>query len=432
MDRQAKDRIVHDVSVTNAPQRGLATVAQPPLKIAILLPTHPDWRMIRRAGELGAALIEARSLDPRPVEITFGLPEAWEKRWLMGEKLLRQRLPGVIVRHVEWTRIPVANAKRMFFDFPPNLDLEGITEISVPRDWGWNFQDCDCWISFADPGQGAILPLRPTTFFCTGLPERYIADAVAGSIHDDYWTRQVDAFRIWRQSLVITSDPDTLTDIAGYAGVRRNRIELAPDLLGDVIEAAPEQPSRMFDRIVWRLTGTQLDDLSNALQGLATYYREGGSLEVVLAAENYDVVAAHPARAGLPGDLRDLYDQLEKATCRGLAEFERLIGGAGIYWASETAGGVSDHLHEAGRAGLTLLAPDYGLNRQGVERLGLCATLYERDDPLAICDALHALEQGDEGDRTDVAARGDAPSAEQRAQAFGFLIDRMAEALHVG
>ena len=51
--------------------------------------------------------------------------------------------------------MPVKNARRMFTNLPPSLDIEGMSEVTVPRDWGWNFQDCDLWISMANPGLGS-------------------------------------------------------------------------------------------------------------------------------------------------------------------------------------------------------------------------------------------------------------------------------------
>ena len=127
----------------------------------------------------------------------------------------------------------------MFAGLSEALDLEGINEVSVPRDWGWNFQDCDLWISLAGPGVGAILPLRPTTHYCADLAQRYVPTAITGTIHDPYWLVETDAFRIWRQGLVLASDDGTAADLVSYAGVRRERIEVVPD----VLDQLPSIPS---------------------------------------------------------------------------------------------------------------------------------------------------------------------------------------------
>ena len=399
-----------------------------PLKIAILLRDRPGWRLIRRTAELAAELSLAQDNHGRSVELTVGVPHSDEKEWRAAERQLRRRVPSVIVRHVEWVRIPVANAKRMFADLPRSLDVSGLDHVSVPRDWGWNFQDCDLWIDMADTRRGAILPLRPIAHYCAGLPERYIPDAYAPSIHDPLWPLQVETFRMWRQGLVLTSDSDTATDLISYAGVRRERIELIPDLL----DALPPAPTIAAERdpylVAWMLRGNGLDDLRNALTGLAAYYREGGTLQVEMTVEQHEVLANHPSYGGLPHDLQELYLGLPRTFFHGARELERFLPRAGILWSSETAGGEAEYVHDAIRSGLQLLAPSFPLNERAVTRLGAMATLYERDDPLAITDALHQLEQ-------QAAARTEAPVAArverlQRTASFSFLLDRMLERSH--
>lgn len=397
------------------------------LKIAILLPASPHLRTIRRAAELAAALIEAHSAEGHAVEVTVGVAEHDESKWRAAERQIRSRAPGTIVRHLEWTRVSVKNARRMFSNLPPFLDMEGLSEVTVPRDWGWNFQDCDLWISMANPDIGAILPLRPTAQYCSELAQRYVPTAITGSIHDAYWTNETEAFRLWRQGLVITSDPDTAVDLVSYAGVRRERIEIVPDLLDDLAPITPvaeEQRDPML--LLWLLRGNALDDLENSLQALTTYYREGGRFELLLAHDARAPVEHHLGAATLPPDLLEFYKELPKFACRSVGELERMLPRAGAVWSSMIAGGEAEHVHDAARSCSILLAPRFPLNERAVDRLGARAILYQRDDPLALADALRQLEEATISAPRPIKA-GTLTGAGERRAAWGFLIDRMLE-----
>ena len=394
--------------------------APAPVKVAILLPQHYSLRDLRRTAELAAGLASVQTQTGEPIEVTVGLAEKDEARWRRGERTIRARAPGAVVRHLEWTAVPVDNARRMFHQLDPALDLEGLAEVVVPRDWGWNFQDCVLWISLADPATGPVLPLRPIVYYSLGLPERYVPRMVAASIHDPYWNRQAEAFRMWRQAAVVTSDPTAVPDLVSYAGIRSERIEIIPDVLEQL---APLDPVAEEDRdrqtLVWTLRGNAVDDLEACLSGLRIYHREGGLLDVVVAAEAGGHPQAHPAVEALPPELRTLFDALEHVSYRSLEELDRLLVRSGALWSSQTAGGAGEHLLEARRAGLHVMAPSFPLNTTLSERLGLDAQLYAPGDELAIADALKAIEQRA---ATPVAASAPAAGADPM-ETFGFVFD---------
>ena len=406
--------------------------SRPRLKIAILLPTSPDLRTVRRSAELSAAIVSADTAAGHSIEVTVGVPESNERKWRFAEQQIRRRVPDVIVRHVEWTRVTVKNARRMFAGLSEALDLEGIKEVSVPRDWGWNFQDCDLWISLAGPGVGAILPLRPTTHYCADLAQRYVPTAITGTIHDPYWLLETDAFRIWRQGLVIASDDGTAADLVSYAGVRRERIEVVPDLLNQLPSIPPErEDDRDRLQLLWLLRGNALDDLENSVQALATYYREGGQMDVLLAHDASTPVDHHIGAAALAPDLLKFYHDLPRFAYRSLDELERMLPKVGAVWSSQSAGGEAEHVHDAARAGLTLLAPKLALNEQTVERLGAAALLYPLEDPLALADRLRDLEASLAEDAELKSPTAKSVSQETRID-WGFAIDRMVEHAHAG
>lgn len=395
--------------------------AEEPEKLALLLPPRASLRLLRRAAELAAQLSEAQRARGQTLEIAIGLAETDEARWREGEALIRRRAPNAVVRHLAWTPVPVENARRMFANLDPTLDLEGLAEVLVPRDWGWNFQDCVMWLCFADPAIGPVLPLRPIAYYSLGLPERYVPEIVASSIHDPYWARQIDSFRMWRQANVVISDPTAWPDLVSYAGVRGERIELIPD----VAETMPpvrsvEEQLRDRESLIWVTSGNAVDDLATCLAGLQVYYREGGSLEIVVAEEASPTAAEHSELGKLPHDLRDLYSSLRRETYRSLEELDRMLVRGGALWSSQIAGGGGEHLLEAERAGLHVLAASYPLTRGLVDRRELSAIFYSPGDALGIADALKEIEKLAV---TPVGPRPETVDLTNHYETLGFVID---------
>ena len=306
---------------------------------------------------------------------------------------MRDGNSATVVRHLKWESVPVENARRMFSSLPEHLDLEGIETAVVPRDWGWNFQDCDAVIAFADAGLGAVLPLVPTLFYCTDLAARIIPEAFASSIEDPYWQRQIEAFRIWRQAHVATSDAGTIEDLVSYAGVRRLRVHLSPNFLAPETSDLPAQPARDPDLLVWYLGPSALDGLNDAATGLNTYLSEGGNLQPVIVT---DQLLEQPDRRsldypyGLPTHLADLIYGLPTRQVSSERELSRLLRRASVIWSSRLAGGEGEIPLLAAEHGLRFIGADYDANRANASPGA--SQLYALDDPLAIADGLHQIE----------------------------------------
>lgn len=396
------------------------------LKIAILLPDQPSWLVVRRAAELGAALVDAEPTVPATIEIAIGLPEQDDQRWRRIERAFQTRIPGCVVRHAEWARVPVSNARRMFHELDPSQDLEGIEEVSIPRDWGWNFQDCDLWVSFADPLLGAVLPLRPTAHYCSDLAVRYLPATVARSIHDEVWVRQTEAFRLWRQGLLLTTDPGTAVDAVSYAGVRRERIELLPDFLNQLPRFTPlANDDARRAKILWHVQDDILDDVENALRGVDIYLREGGLLKIFIVTDDSLVRLKRDQSSTAVEELKSRLD-LPEFGYSSLDEYDRILPQFAALWSSRTASGDPEFAHDASRAGMRWLAPRFAQSERDVAITKVDTILYDRDNPLAIADALAALEaQLDSA--SAVQERRKIPDALERQAAFGFVIDRMLE-----
>jgi hypothetical protein len=148
------------------------------------------------------------------VDVTLGLPASGRPAALTA---LRDGLPtAVLGRTFQWEAIPSANAARMF----PNIEFNyfGITNVHVPRDWGWNFRDADVWIVPSDTSVGAILPLKPTLLFVRDLAERYIV------MHNVDLYKRIERFLSWRQfRRALVYDAALIGDLVSFVGMQSRK-----------------------------------------------------------------------------------------------------------------------------------------------------------------------------------------------------------------
>ena len=154
-------------------------------------------------------------------------------------------------------------------------------------------------------------------------------------------------------------------------------------------------------------------------------------MDVLLAHDVSTPVDHHIGAAALAPDLLKFYHDLPRFAYRSLDELERMLPKVGAVWSSQSAGGEAEHVHDAARAGLTLLAPKLALNERAIERLGTTALLYPLEDPLALADRLRDLEASlaEGAELKSPTAKG--VSQEARID-WGFTIDRMIENAHAG
>jgi hypothetical protein len=212
-----------------------------------------------------------------------------------------------------------------------------------------------------------------------------------------------------------------MTDLISYAGVRGERIELIPDVAESMPQArlvADELRDR--ETLIWVTSGNAVDDLATCLAGLQVYYREGGSLEIIVAEEANPTPSDHTELGGLPSDLRDFYSSLRREAYRSLEELDRMLVRSGALWSSQIAGGGGEHLLEAERAGLHVLAASFPLTRELADRRKLSTVLYAPGDALGIADALKEIEKLAV---TPVEPRPDTDDLPNYHETLGFVID---------
>ena len=365
------------------------------MKIGVLLPQASDLSLLLRAKRLSQRIGEQVDEKGESWSAAIGLPEPRESRWRNIERELRSDNPHTMIRHLKWEPVPVDNARRMIAKIPADLDLDGIEQVTIPRDWGWNFQDCDALVVFADPGLGAILPLRPTIFYCVDLASRIVPEAFATSIEDAYWNRQTDAFRMWRQAAVATADPAVADDLVSYAGVRRSHVALVENLLAppSSLRATPKT-ARDQGMLAWPMQPSPLHDLENAVRGLQIYQAEGGSLRPTIIRHDGALGREDEYPYGLPDEQAEFFYALPSQTAGSERELLRILARAEAIWCSRMAGGEGEAAFLAAETGSIFFGADYATNRWATEAAGGSAAFYPLGEPLAIADALHQLEQG--------------------------------------
>lgn len=399
------------------------------MKIAILLPDSLGVATLQRARTLIRLLRKATPLMGGPVELAVGLPLLPEAEWRAHEAMLKGKEEGVIVRHMQWEKVPSDHAQRMFVSFDVSFELSGIDEVSIPRDWGWNFSDCDFWINFADPALGAVYPLKPIAHYCPDLAVRIAPFAFSESIHDPYWKKQMAAFRMWRQrALVLTSDPYTVHDLVSYAGIRRDAVIGVPELLDDSPELASSSKHNE-KQIVWWMEPNDLHSIQAAAEGLRIYLAEGGAMQPVIATESnleiFEKSSLSKAIADIPIELRKLLANIPKERLRSHDGLMRLLGRSGILWSNCIAGGEGYAIRCANRANMHFLGMDFPLQKDLVAKLRLPTILYKSQSPIEIASALHAMERMVEKQPTRSV---EPPQSDiMRAMEYSLMLDRLSE-----
>lgn len=376
------------------------------MKIALLLPAIADLGARRQARQLAIALSETTDPAGSPVEVVIGLPRLEEETWRRQEAELRAGWAGCVVRHLGWERVGADLAQRMY-PKTVNVDVDGIADVMLPRDWGWNFVDCDAWIVLADAGLGAVMPVKPTAYYVRDLAQRYVPAGFASGVQDAFWNRQTDAFRMWRQSpCVFTTDTATATDITSYAGVRRDRVTTIPALPLEIAGVSPRQ-SGPTPRLLWLAEPDARHDVAAAMDGLRLLFAEGSAPTVIVAGEGAAAFgeAARAALAGTPQRALSIIPRLEIETLTSEEDIQRLLRRVDVVWGSAVAEGENEAIIRASQASLPFVGFDYPQNRRFAEHLGVKASWYAASTAAAIADALEGALAGIERSGTGAATK---------------------------
>lgn len=359
------------------------------MKIAILLPERPDlgWRW--RAKELARSLRQTGAPDGGEITVAIGLPREPETDWRRKEAEMLTEDDGVVVRHLGWERVETAMAQRMFPDLEASLD--DIPDVALPRDWGWNFVDCDAWIICADAAQGAVAPLKPVAYYVRDLAQRYVPAAFASGLDHIFWRRQDHAFRLWRQAeCVFATQAATNDDISGYAGVRRDRIVLAPQLNPALGDASKRSPGAPID-VLWLAEPYAGHDPAVALEAVRVLRSEGEDVRITVCGEQaygFDPDDGQLTLSAVPARARRAAESIACETVADERELARVLSRAKMVWSSALADGEAEGVLRAAQVGVPYVGLRYPQAERLVEELGVEAFFYDRSEAGLIADAL--------------------------------------------
>lgn len=364
------------------------------MKIAILL---GDSRLesIIRARALAEALLEATPMNGESVRVAIGLPVADDNEWKRQAAWLRAESPAIIVRRLDWREVPVDDALRMHESAQPLVSLARCSDVLLPQDWGNNFTDCDAWVVLAEPGLGAVYPIRPTAFFCVELASRRTPYAFCNDFRAPFWDLQLAAFQVWRQAgVVVTTDRLTAADIVSFAGVSPDRVMHLPHAFDlQEIEASGSMSSQPR-RLMIRMEPDSLHDTDATLRGLHLYLSEGGELQPMVACQTptagFSCQSNLAAVAALPIEVRRLIEELPIEQLTTAAQWARLLRRASAIW-SPRLSGQGSHLDWPLRVGRPLLSADHPVAREVKQCAGSAIVLYSPGSPTAVADALHSF-----------------------------------------
>ncbi|WP_353216113.1 hypothetical protein [Sandarakinorhabdus sp.] len=411
------------------------------MKIAILL-GDAGLETLIRARAMAQAMLAADPLHGGAPDITIGLPVSDDYVWKRDAGWLAAGMPGVTVRRLDWQLVPAGNALRMHQARLPLVSLAQVSHVLLPRDWGSNFTDCDAWLVMADPGLGAVYPIRPTAYFCSELAARRHPHAFCADMQSPFWTRLLAAFQIWRQAgVVVTTDPITAQDVLDFAGVAPDRMLHLPHSFDCAASDGIRPLASPQRRLIIRMEPDSLHDIASALRGLRLYRQDGGTLDPMIACEAQPEAFRRQSNvmaiAVLPAAVRDLLEDLaqdggiERLTTPD--RWARLLGRAAAVW-SPRLSGQGSQLAWPLRFGLPLLCADHPAAREHAHPAA--PIRYKPGNPDGIADALHALQAvvaavpAPDDHMASVGASVGASAAMLAAQAT-LIVDRLLETADV-
>ena len=359
------------------------------MKIAILLPERSDMGWRWRAKELARSLRQTGTPDGGEITVAIGLPREAEAEWRGKEAEMLTEDDGVVVRHLGWERVEPAMAQRMFPDLKASLD--DIPDVALPRDWGWNFVDCDAWIICADAPQGAVAPLKPVAYYVRDLAQRYVPAAFASGLDHIFWRRQDHAFRLWRQAeCVFSTQAATNDDVSGYAGVRRDRIVIAPQLKPASEDASRRSAGAPID-LLWLAEPYAGHDPAVALEAVRILRSEGEDAQITVCGEQaygFDPEDGQLTLSSAPARARRAAKTIACETVADERELARVLSRAKLVWSSALADGEAEGVLRAAQVGVPYVGLRYPQAERLVQELGVKAFFYDRSEAGLIADAL--------------------------------------------
>jgi hypothetical protein len=385
--------------------------------------------MLRNASALAALLAQTQWPSVGRLKVVVGLLRSGPYDWSTLGRQFAALGSNVSLRRMNWESWPVNSITTMFNTLAPLPDA--ITHCSVPRDYGYDFLDCDAWIVFGSSLEGFVVPARPLAIYCADMIQRYVPQIYAGTGFEDPWMRQIATHLGWRSArCVFCTTPHTRTDAVSYAGVRASRALLAPTLAEPIAGGLhPFRPGTSDPYILWITNPSMHKNHQKAMDALRHYYSElGGTLPVVVAGSDSDLLAPDSgAELQSSRSLKAATDVVPHLRFVGEVTntaYLRLVSEAAVVWHNVIIDNGTFVAFDAARAGRHFVSSDYPQMRYLCERYGIAASWYKAGEPAVAAAALLVAERA--------AAAGQDPGhnlhqdfPEERRAAYGAMLGRL-------
>ena len=223
----------------------------------------------------------------------------------------------------------------------------------------------------------------------------------------------------WRNArCVFATTPQTLSDVIGYAGVRKANALLAPTLIEPVVLPAEAEPPPGEPGIVWVTNGSVHKNHPVAVEALRIYYDElGGTLPLTVMGDlseslepssKSDIAAVQAFRSN-----PSVMSRTRTLGRIGNALFDAVIRDCAVVWHNVIIDNGTFVALDAARANKHLISSDYPQMRYLCERYGVSALWFPSHDARAAAQALlegerlyragaspgHALREDSEDER---------------------------------
>ena len=364
-------------------------------RVAVLLPQAYRGGTLRAAKDVARMLRWGAGERGEAMDVVFSYVDGQYDRAGELDELAHD---GIGVRATTWKAVDAAG-------LPPRA-LAASPEpgpFVAPGDGGNDFLDCDFWVVVSDRVTAPLAPLRPYAAVVFDYIQRYVPEV----LNADMWVLQRRGLLpLVRQAhFVVATNPATVADLIGYAGVPRRRIVQLPIFFEPLDVAAAGGAPVEGGYLLWVTNTAFHKNHLRVLDALESYYDlHGGALTTVMVGPMTHFFSPD---VDDPGMDRVEHVRAARARIAGSPSLSRHVMVAGELPAARYAGAVVHAralLHsclydngtfavvDAACAGVPALSSRYPAMEHLDRLLGLGVRFYDPRDSRELAAALAGVE----------------------------------------
>lgn len=251
-------------------------------KITVFLPIAYRGGSLRVTKTIARMLRAGSKAAGSQCEITIAILEG---KYDIEDEFRDVVQDGITVREFSWLpqsqdEIRLANALQ-----GRHVELRD-AEYQMPQDGVRNFMDSDLWFIVSDRTARPLAPVRPYVLFATDYIQRYVPHIFESSGWGSVDTPFIRSAQ--NANAVITTTPQTMKDAISYAGIRADKVMLAPmDFDPTAFPTVQDTTSRKEDHIIWATNPAQHKNHVRAFEALRRYFENyNGRFDVKVVGAN--------------------------------------------------------------------------------------------------------------------------------------------------